>query len=400
MERFVERVHEAEGPAVAVRGGRLLERLVRRVDRGSEQVRRGLIRRAAELHRLVELRDDLRPDRFDARLVGDLDLLELALDALDGIALHPGRVLLLAPRIADVGPHRVSAPAIGHRLDEGGAFAGAGAFDRLAHRLVDLHHVVAVDGAAGDPVRHRALRHLVHRGRVAEGRRERVLVVLADEDEGQLPHRGEVERFVEDALVRGAVAEEGDRDPARAVETGGETRPGREGHRGPDDAVRAEDVEPEIRDVHRAPEPLAVAGLAAHELGHHEVEPRPLGDAVAVPAVVARHEVLGPQARADPRRDRLLPHVAVRGALDLATGEELRDLLVEGADAAHRPVEIDVKVGRQAQVGLLRLGAGPGLLHVLGHARSPLREVLTLAGLGRTAGRAREWLRTGVIDTA
>ena len=111
VERFVERIHEAEGPAVAVRGGRLLERFVRRVDRGSEHVCRGLIRRAAKLHRLVELRHDLRPDRLDARLVGNLDLLELALHPLHGVALHPGRVLLLAPRIADVGPHRVPAPS-------------------------------------------------------------------------------------------------------------------------------------------------------------------------------------------------------------------------------------------------------------------------------------------------
>ena len=55
-----------------------------------------------------------------------------------------------------------------------------------------------------------------------------VAVVLADEDDRQLPDRGQVERLVEGALVGGAVAEEADRDTAGAARLGGQRRAGRE----------------------------------------------------------------------------------------------------------------------------------------------------------------------------
>ena len=45
-----------------------------------------------------------------------------------------------------------------------------------------------------------------------ERRRRGIEIVLADEDDGRLLHAGEVERFVEAAVVDGAVAEEGDAD--------------------------------------------------------------------------------------------------------------------------------------------------------------------------------------------
>ena len=48
------------------------------------------------------------------------------------------------------------------------------------------------------------------------------MVVLAYEDDGQLPDGGHVERLVEGALVRGAVTEEADADLIRAAYLGGE----------------------------------------------------------------------------------------------------------------------------------------------------------------------------------
>src|SRR6266536_5965590 len=84
--------------------------------------------------------------------------------------------------------------------------------DRLPGRSQDVEHVVAV----GDHARHRV-------GVAAEcDVRDRLVpvltcelaveVVLADVHARKLPKRGEVERLVERALVRSAVAEERDRD--------------------------------------------------------------------------------------------------------------------------------------------------------------------------------------------
>ena len=75
-------------------------------------------------------------------------------------------------------------------------------------------------------------------------------VVVADEDHRQLPHGGQVDALVEQALVDGAVAEEGNHHPVLAPHVEAERRPGRDGDARADDAVGAQDAEAEIGDVH------------------------------------------------------------------------------------------------------------------------------------------------------
>ena len=99
-----------------------------------------------------------------------------------------------------------------------GPAAGARPLDRLARRLVDREHVAAVDAHA---------RHSVADGLVderlgvrlrLERRRDRPLVVVAEEDQRRLHHGREVGAFVEGALARRAVAEVRDRDSRVALE--------------------------------------------------------------------------------------------------------------------------------------------------------------------------------------
>src|SRR5207245_4913589 len=113
-----------------------------------------------------------------------------------------------------------------------------------------------------------------------------------------------------------------------------------DGQAGGHDPVTAEDVEIERRDVYRAAQATAVAGLASHQLRHHPVDARALGDAVAMAAMVADDGVLLAQRRARPGSDRLLTDIGMRGAFDEAGLEQLRRLLVEAADPHHGPVEM------------------------------------------------------------
>src|SRR5262249_29420517 len=106
------------------------------------------------------------------------------------------------------------------------------------------------------------------------------------------------------------------------------------------DAVAPEDVEVERGDVHRPAETAAVAGLAPHQLGHHPIDARALGDAMAVAAMVAHDAVLLAQRRARARGHRFLADERVRGTLDEAGLEQLRRLLVEAADSHHRLEEV------------------------------------------------------------
>src|SRR3954451_22818937 len=106
---------------------------------------------------------------------------------------------------------RVRCRAVADRFDERRAAAAARAFDCLARRLEDCEDVAAVDA---DP-RHSVTDSLVdERLRVSLGghrRRDRPLVVVAEEDERRLHHACEVRALVECPLTRRAVAEEDDR---------------------------------------------------------------------------------------------------------------------------------------------------------------------------------------------
>ena len=359
IQRLVERLGVGQH-ALGLRAG-LGVRRVGRVDGVEHDVHRGLRALAAVgdggldlvvhgLRGLVEL----------VRREGAFGC-EALLHARDGVAVKPGLELVLGPGVAQVDAERVLAVAVGHRLDQGRPLAGAGAVYRLAQYEVDLDAVVAVHGDAGDLVGGRAVRDLGDGRGVPVGRGERVLVVLADEDYRQLPHRREVERFVEDALIRRAVAEEGHRHPIRPLQLGGEAGAGGERHGGADDAVGPHDVELHVRDVHGAAEALTVARLAAHQLRHHAVDARALGNAVAVTAVVGGDDVVIAQRRADAGGDRLLALVAVGRALDDAFLEEVGGLVLEGADAAHGDVEVAEGLRAHGDI------AGRALVHL----RSP-----------------------------
>ena len=77
-------------------------------------------------------------------------------------------------------------------------------------------------------------------------RRLRVVVVLDDEQDGQLPERRDVQRLVRDALAERAVAEEHGRDRARALHLLGERDPGRDRDDAPEHAVRVEVAPAEV----------------------------------------------------------------------------------------------------------------------------------------------------------
>ena len=84
--------------------------------------------------------------------------------------------------------------------------------DRLARRLVDREHVRPVDAQARHPVPDRLVRE-GRRGRLRrERRRDRPLVVVAEEDYRRLHDPGEGRPLVERALGCRAVAEERERD--------------------------------------------------------------------------------------------------------------------------------------------------------------------------------------------
>src|SRR5690606_23805599 len=96
--------------------------------------------------------------------------------------------------------------AIGLGLDQRGSLAASGAGNRFSGGFVDREEIETVDDHTGHLVRGGAGGDITDGAVVADRGRLGVAVVLADEDDWQLPDRGEVERLVEGALVGSAVA--------------------------------------------------------------------------------------------------------------------------------------------------------------------------------------------------
>ena len=315
------------------------------------------------LDRELDIAFDLPPHRLDPLVVELAQVSEHALVPRQRVLRLP---LLDERRVAhvrEVRAHRVLHPPERLHLEERRPGSVPRSLERARNRVLDGEHVVPVHDLAGHPVAAGAVGEILDGALRPPVGRERVLVVLADEDDRQRPGRGEVHRLVRRALPGGAVAEEGDRRLPRPAQLRGQRRAAGMWKPGADDPVAAEDVEREVGDVHRAAEPLAVARSLAEHLGHHPAQVGSGRDQVAVGAVMP-DEIVGVPHRA--RRadgDRLLPDAAVRGPEDDALLEELRGAILEAADQRHQAVLLE----QRRPVG------GP-----LAHRRSPGRPLVEL----------------------
>ena len=158
VQRVVDRLDEEE---LARRHGRRAHPCTRRARRGRARApaadRRTHARRRARGRPAARSRRPRSPARIvasaslanrrDRRVVEQAEPPQVALEHGDAVALLLRRDAVRVDVEARVVRRRVRRRAIGDRLDERRAAARAGARDRLAHRLVDGEHVVAVDRA-------------------------------------------------------------------------------------------------------------------------------------------------------------------------------------------------------------------------------------------------------------
>ena len=231
--------------------------------------------------------------------------------------------------------HRVAAEAVGAHLDQRRLAVRARALDGLGEAIAHLEDVLDEEAVARHAVAERLLRHVLDAHRPRERRAHRVLVVLADEDDGQLPERGQAHALVEVADADGALAEEDDGDPVLAAVLRREGGAGRDRDVAADDAVAAEHVVLLVEEVHRAAEAPRAAGDLAEELGHGGARAHPARERHAVIAVGREQVVVGPERGGGADRDRLLPDVEVEEAADLALRVGARRLFLEAADGGH-----------------------------------------------------------------
>src|SRR5581483_10998187 len=224
------------------------------------------------------------------------------------------------PVAARVVVARVALVPVRLRLEQRRPAGAPGALDRFGGSRAHGQHVVAVDDDAGKPVRGGACRDAAAGGHGRRRRELAVLVVLADVDDRQTEHGGEVDRLVEVGLVRGTVAEERDGDAAVVPQLRGERSARGGGERAADDREAAEQPVLEVDDVHRARAAAAEPVLAPEQLAEQTRRLRAEGEA-------------------DADGHRLLPLVEVDRPFDLVPHEEAVRLVLEQADAEHLRVQ-------------------------------------------------------------
>ena len=292
------------------------------------------------------------------------------LEAFDRIALSPEGLLLGITQLIGV-RQRVTAEAVGHALQQGGAFTGAGAGDRALGGITHRQHIHAVDFFAVHAEASSFAPDLGVTGGALVGHADGPLVVLHHKQDGQLPQLRHVQAFVELADVAGAIAKERGGDGiAGAIAKGitlvaaGEGRTQRHGNAFADEGIATEQVVLFGEQVHRATTALGAAGLFAKQLTHHLAGRHARAEGMHVVAVgAAEPVVLGLHGLDHATGDRFLPVVEVHEAKHLAAVVHLRAFVLKPSPQNHVPVDGEGLLTGQigARLGSGEAGGGGGL---------------------------------------
>ena len=150
-----------------------------------------------------------------------------------------------------------------------------------------------------------------------------------------------------DALVHGAVAEEGDGDAAVAPNLAGQGHARGVGHLRADDAVGAHEAQARVDEVHGTALALGEAvGLAQH-LGDGALGVHAPGQRVVMAAIGAGEIVAGLQGRGHAQRIGFVADGGVHGAADLARFGQFQQRLFHPADQVHGAVHLLQLFNRQ-----------------------------------------------------
>ena len=190
---------------------------------------------------------------------------------------------------------------VGHGVDQRRTVAGACPGHRLAHDRANPEHVIAVDPDARHAVADAAVGKGVAGGLFLQRRADRELVVLHDEHDRQPAQAREVHRLVDLPAVRGAVAEDHDRDVVALLHLHRPRGAGAVGDVGAE--IAGKGAEQAVLEWQRpvATEPAPVVGGGRAEAGSDQlVDRRAAHHRASAPAPVRRDHVTRPGPKLAP----------------------------------------------------------------------------------------------------
>ena len=225
---------------------------------------------------------------------------------------------------------------------------GNGVANRLGAHAVDRRrrHFVA-----------RAKRFKVgHVGRAFDRGAHGVLVVLNDENHGELPGHGHVEGLVQHALTRRTIPHEAHGHVVFLAVLVRKGDAGTEANLAPNNAVSTEEVALLVKHVHRTALALARARLLAVHLGHDVLGVGAQHEGVSVVAVSGDHTVRGADGLTHAGEHGFLSNVQVAKATEFLLDVQLAAAFLKLSHEVHFAEPARVGVFVQALCRLLGSG--------------------------------------------
>src|SRR5246127_938598 len=109
----------------------------------------------------------------------------------------------------------MAAQAMGKALDEAGSFSLARFFNGFVRGLAHRQEIIAIYGGSGNGICLGVLGEPFNFRMSRQRRKFGIAVVLADEDDRQVPQTRDVQRFVKSTRLAGTIAEEDAGDLSR-----------------------------------------------------------------------------------------------------------------------------------------------------------------------------------------
>jgi WD40 repeat protein len=242
------------------------------------------------LSSLVNLNLNLLVDSLKLGSGSEASLKDTVTAVVNAITLSTDGSNLFTSAVRKAGVrHGVTVVAVGRTLDEDRTVAIADIVSSETETLLGSKNIHAINPESRDIV---TTSVELSGSSVASSRSTHgEIIVLAEEDDRELPHGGHVSNLEDLALVGSTITIGGDSDATVVVVHVGEGKTSTEGNLGADDTVTTVEVVLLVVHVHGATLAAGAAGDATHELGEHGLDRIAARDLVTVITVSGDHGI-------------------------------------------------------------------------------------------------------------
>ncbi len=233
----------------------------------------------------------------------------------------------------------VSSCAIRLAFYQSGSAAGSRSGHRFTDDLGHCENIVAINFKAWQSIVGRSSPDVGNAAGIGKRDFGGELVVLADEQNRQLPDGGHIQAFVERAVVDRAVTKKCHGNATRFHQLRTVAAAARLQNTWTDDAAGPHHADLRREQVHRAAASPRASGCATEQFSHQFSWRHPLGQRMPMPTMRAEDRIVVCEMRTNSRRNSFLANIGVARAEDQPALMAAREFLFRLSDDLHRPIK-------------------------------------------------------------